>query len=191
VYSLIVEEGTRIEKDISSGKLQLIDEEIERYIYWYIKRRLEKEGYIHYEISNFAKPGFFCKHNLDCWKQKEYLGFGIASSSYNNDCRFKNIDDINKYVSNLNKNQYRANIIVEEKQNKQSKMDEYMILNLRTLSGVKISKFKELFNESPYKIYYKKIEKLVKNNLIVIDYDNIKLSKKGLDLANIVWEEFI
>ena len=84
VYSLIVEEGTKLEEQISSGNLQPIDDEIERYMYWYAKRKLEQNGYIHYEISNFAKPMYRCRHNVDCWNQKEYLGFGVAAASYEN-----------------------------------------------------------------------------------------------------------
>ena len=72
VYSLIVEEETKIFKMVEEGKLKLPDEELERNMYWYVKNYLELKGYKHYEISNFAKVGFESKHNLDCWSQKEY-----------------------------------------------------------------------------------------------------------------------
>ena len=70
VYSLIYEDGTLMTKMVDEGKLLEVDEEIERYMYWYAKRRLEDNGFIHYEISNFSKPSYRCKHNLDCWNQK-------------------------------------------------------------------------------------------------------------------------
>lgn len=83
IYSLIVEEGTKLEKLIDNGTLKLPDEEMERYMYWFAKRKLEENGYIHYEISNFSKIDYRSRHNVDCWNQKEYLGFGAGASSYN------------------------------------------------------------------------------------------------------------
>ena len=80
VYSLILEEGTPLFKKVEEG-LELPDEELERKMYWTVKRILEANGYNHYEISNFAKQGYESKHNLDCWNQKEYIGFGVAAHS--------------------------------------------------------------------------------------------------------------
>ena len=82
VYSLIVEEDTPIQRLIKEHKLELPSEEQERNMYWYVKNFLEINGYKHYEISNFAKEGFESKHNMDCWEQKEYRGFGVAAHSY-------------------------------------------------------------------------------------------------------------
>lgn len=191
VYSLIVEPNTKIEKMLEDGKISLPDEEIERYMYWFAKRKLEGSGYIHYEISNFAKPSFRCQHNIDCWNQKEYLGFGLAAASYENGIRYKNIDCLQKYIKNIEENESYKNIRIDEKQDKISQMNEYMLLGLRMIKGIKISKFKSKFSENPYEIYRKQLDKLLQEELIEIDTDNIRLSKKGLDLANIVWEEFI
>src|SRR5574344_2748525 len=126
VYSLIVEENTKLEKLINDGKLQLPDEEIERYMYWFAKRKLEENGYIHYEISNFSKPLYRCKHNLDCWNQKEYLGFGVSAASYENSCRYKNTDCLEEYIKNIESKEEYKNIKIEEKQDKQTAMSEYM-----------------------------------------------------------------
>ena len=78
VYSLIVEPNTKLEKMIDNKEIELPDDEMERYMYWYAKRKLEENEYIHYEISNFAKVDRRCKHNVDCWNQGEYLGFGVS-----------------------------------------------------------------------------------------------------------------
>ena len=83
------------------------------------------------------------------------------------------------------------NIKIEEKQDKKSQMDEYMLLGLRMIKGVTVSSFKQKFLEDPYKIYRAQLIKLLKESLIEIDTDSIRLSKKGIDLANIVWEEFV
>jgi len=191
VYSLILEENTKLEKLIEEGKLKLPDENLERDMYWSAKRKLEEAGYNHYEISNFAKKGYESKHNLDCWNQNEYIGFGVASHSYTDNARYSNIDDIVKYINNFKIGQDIDNIIFHEKQNKQSKMKEYMLLGLRKIKGISIKEFKNKFIENPIFIYKDEINKLVKQGLIEIDGDHIKLTNKGIDLANLVWQEFV
>ena len=191
VYSLIVEENTPIQKLIANGVLELPDEEKERQMYWYVKDFLELNGYKHYEISNFAKPGFESEHNLDCWNQKEYIGFGVAAYSYMNKKRFGNISNLEEYIQNCNNNDFDKNIILEEVQDKNQQMNEYMILGLRKIDGISIQQFEEKFNENPIMIFRKELQKLHEEKLILINGDVIKLSNKGLDLANIVWEEFV
>lgn len=191
VYSLIVEPNTKMEHLIEEKKITLPDEEMERYIYWFIKRRLEESGYTHYEISNFAKLKYQCKHNLDCWSQKEYLGFGVAAASYEDQTRYANTDIIEDYIANIENNERYKNVRVEEMQDKTAMMNEYMILSLRKLSGVNIRKFMAKFDENPLELYKRQIYKLSKLDLITLDINTIKLSNKGIDLANIVWEEFV
>ena len=191
VYSLIIEEGTIIEKKIRNKELNLPDEELERQMYWYTKNTLEINGYKQYEISNFSKKGFESKHNLNCWKQKEYLGFGVAAHSYLNKTRYSNICNIEEYIKNIQNGNQSKNKIIHEIQTIEEQKKEYMLLGLRTIEGIKIQEFKEKFAQNPILIFRKELEKLVKENLINIDGDNIKLTNKGLDFANIVWEEFI
>ena len=191
VYSLIIEEGTLIEKQVNQGKLKLPSEEEERNLYWYVKNFLEISGYNHYEISNFAKKGQESKHNLNCWNQEEYIGFGLASHSYVNKTRFCNISNLEKYIENVKNNDFDKNRIIEEKQTIEDEKKEFMMLGFRKIEGVRISKFKEKFSENPLFLYRKELNKLVNEGLIVVDLDNIKLTNKGLDLANIVFEEFV
>ena len=191
VYSLIVEDKTPIKKLIEENKLQLPDEEKERQMYWYVKDYLELNGYKHYEISNFAKEGFESKHNLDCWEQKEYMGFGVAAHSYIENKRFCNISNLEKYILNCETADFTKNTIIKEEQANEDKMNEYMILGLRKIEGISIQKFKNKFNANPIMLYRNQLQKLNEEKLILIDGDYIKLSNKGLDFANIVWEEFI
>ncbi len=213
VYSLIIEEGTVIEKLIRENKLKEMDEELERNMYWYVKNTLELNGYEHYEISNFAKPGKASKHNTNCWLQKEYIGIGAAAHSYLNSVRYANITEIEQYIIrmkqldkqviedilNLSDNSIETNLKekikpiyeIEEVQTVEDKKKEYMLLGLRKLEGVQISKFKEKYVDNPIFLFRKELEKLVKEDLINIDGDYIKLTNKGLDLANLVWEEFV
>lgn len=191
VYSLILEEGTKLEELVNKSKLQLPSEECEREMYWYVKNKLEKLGYTHYEISNFAKKGYESKHNSNCWKQHEYYGFGIAAHSYIDSVRYSNTESLEKYIQNINDNRFKNNIIINEEQNEEDKMKEYMMLNLRTIEGVSITNFKAKFSNNPLYIFRKEIEKLTNLSLLEVDCDNIRLTNKGLDFANEVWQEFI
>lgn len=186
VYSLIVEEGTRIEEKIKNKELYLPSEELERKMYWEVKKKLEEAGYVHYEISNYSKPGFESKHNIACWNQEEYLGFGLAAHSYINNKRYSNTIDFDEYFDWPENSK-----IIHEKQTKEDKQKEFMLLGLRKIEGVKISDFKNKFIENPIYLYRESLNKLVTQELIEIDIDNIKLTRRGIDLANLVWEEFV
>ena len=184
VYSLILEEGTPFYNKYNENKIKLPDEELERNMYWYVKNTLENNGYMHYEISNFSKKGFESKHNMNCWNQEEYLGFGVAAHSYNNKTRYSNTNSIEEYIKGSNK-------IIHEKQTLEDMQKEYMLLGLRKIKGINIQKFKNKFAQNPIFIFKEQLSKLVDEELIVIDGNEIKLTNKGLDLANIVWEEFV
>ena len=192
VYSLIVEENTPIEKMLNIGKLELPNEEIERNMYWYVKNFLELNGYKHYEISNFAKEGYESKHNLDCWNQKEYIGFGVAAHSYIADVRFGNTDSIEEYLKNCKSGEFEKNRIIDEVEKDVFSIEqEFMLIGLRKIDGVSIQDFKNKFGENPIFVFKDELSKLVDEGLIVVDFDKIRLTNKGLDLANLVWEEFV
>ena len=186
-YSLIVENGTKIKKLIEENAdgYNLPSEDIERQMYWYIKNTLEEKGYGHYEISNFAKEGYESKHNLNCWNQKEYFGFGAAAHSFIDGIRFSNKKILSEYIFNFKSRD------IEEKMNREELAKEYMMLGLRKIDGVSISEFERKFNLNPLLYFRFEISKLTDEDLIEVDLDDIKLTKKGLDFANIVWEEFI
>ena len=186
VYSLIVEEGTRIEEKIKNKELYLPSEKLERKMYWEVKKKLEEAGYIHYEISNFAKTGYESKHNLSCWNQEEYLGFGLAAHSYFNNVRYSNTDDFEEYFDWPENSK-----IIHERQTDEDRQKEFMLLGLRKIEGVAISDFKNKFIENPIYLYRKTLNKLVTQGLIEVDIDSIKLTNRGIDLANLVWEEFV
>lgn len=185
IYSLIVEEGTKIEQLIHKGELQLPEEEWERQMYWYVKNTLELEGYHHYEISNFAKKGKESKHNKNCWEQKEYIGLGATAHSYIKGVRYSNsaFSEDGSWDFTHKK--------VEEEQTLEDKKKEYMLLGLRKIDGVSIQKFKEKYSDNPIYLFREEIDKLVKQGLLEVDGDWIRLTNKGIDLANLVWEEFV
>lgn len=190
VYSLILEENTPLFKKVEEG-LELPNEDLERKMYWAVKQTLEQNNYIHYEISNFAKQGYESKHNLDCWNQKEYIGFGVAAHSYTNGIRYSNIENLEQYIKNYEEDKTEENLVFHEKQDMETMQKEYMLLGLRKIDGVSIQEFKIKFVANPVFLYHSELEKLVNEELLEIDGDMIKLTNKGLDLANIVWEEFV
>ena len=176
----------------------------EREMYYLISERLKEAGYIQYEISNFAKKDFESKHNLCYWNQQEYYGIGAGASSYINDIRYKNIENVKDYIKLLNTDysndsdaQIPVSVInrIEEIQNKESKLREYMILRLRLLDGVSSEVVKSKFDIDMFEFFKLEIDKLLEEQLVYVEENNnenyVKLTKKGLDLANLVWEEFV
>ena len=191
VYSLIIEEGTIIEKMINENKLQLPDEETERIMYWTVVNELKENGYNQYEISNFSKKTYESKHNTNCWKQNQYIGLGTSAHSYLNKKRYSNTNNIEEYIKNIQENNISKNITIHEEQTEESTMNEYMLLGLRMIQGININEFKQKFKTDPTVKYKEILEKLQKENLIQITKTSIKLTKQGIDFGNIVWEEFI
>lgn len=191
VYSLILEEDTKLANLVKEGKLELPSEELERKMYWYVKNMIELKGFYQYEISNFSKKGMESKHNLNCWSQKEYIGIGVAAHSYLNNKRYSNLIDIQKYIKNIQSGNIKENYLIHEVQNLEDAKREYMMLGLRKLEGVSITDFKHKYGENPIYLFRKELNRLVKDKLIIVDMDNIRLTNRGLDFANLVFEEFI
>ena len=180
----------------------LPDDETEREMYYLIQNLLKEAGYEQYEISNFSKASKESKHNLCYWNQEEYFGVGAGASSYLNQKRYINESKIETYIDKINQNEVWYE--VEEEQNFEIKIREYMILRLRLLEGVSKEKVYQKFEVDIFDYFKKEIEKLKGQELIEIveafnkDSNNtnsketwIRLTKKGLDFANLVWEEFV
>ena len=185
-YSLILHE--RIFENLPS------DEE-EREMYHYLVERLKKAGYKHYEISNFCKDGYESKHNMAYWKQKEYYGFGAGASSYLDGKRYTNISNLNEYIEKIKIDKEVS--IIEEEETIDSKINEYMMLGLRLVDGINIQEVNEKFGIDVLERYKESLSKLINLGLIELQHRDIDakeyivLTTKGLDLANIVWEEFV
>ncbi len=188
-YSLKFEEGTPFYEMLQSGELQPVDEELDRRMYWYAADELKRQGYVHYEISNFALPGFECRHNLVYWKAREYLGAGAGAHSYINGSRYNNIYGIEEYIKKISSNtSCKENI---ERIDRTEAMSEFMILGLRLIDGISVPEFKERFDEDIFSIYGKQLEKLLKKQLLEQEGDKLRLSPYGLDIANNVFVEFV
>ena len=187
-YSLILEEGTKLYRDHEKSPLAFPNEDEDRKMYHYVVNELEKIGLKQYEISNFAKEGFECRHNMTYWKLRDYISFGLSASSNIGNLRYTNFYDFKDYYEALEKN--KSPIVFSEKLSKTDRMNEFVMMGLRLNSGVDINEFNEKFNENFLKIYEQEIEKNLKSDLIILDDDNLKLTEKGRDLSNQVELDF-
>lgn len=183
-YSLIIEEGTEFYNKYNDGKLLLPEEELEREMYTYVKDYLKEKGYIHYEISNFSKPGKECRHNLVYWELEEYFGCGVGAHSYINSQRISNESNIEGYINGNIHKETHINSIKDD-------MEEFMFMGLRKINGISIDKFNKIFKIDINEVYGKVIDKYTRNGLLIREGGNIRLSDKGIEVSNTVMCEFI
>lgn len=188
-YSLIIEDNTNIKKLYDKNSSLFPSENMDRKMYHYLVDNLEKIGYDQYEISNFAKKSFECKHNLSYWTLKDYLGFGLSASSNLREKRFTNTCSFPSYYNSLDKEE--KPIDFSEILSKKDRMNEFSIMGIRLNSGIDTKNFEEIFSTNFFKYYEKEIDKHIKDGLIEVKKDKICLSKKGRDLSNIVEVDFI
>ena len=191
-YSLIVEEGTPFYAQYAEGapkECELPDEETDRAMYAYTKKRLAEAGYERYEISNYAKPGFESRHNSSYWTGTEYLGVGLGASSLLTNARYHNETDLMTYIEEVEAgNDVRRELerLVPEEQ-----MEEFMILGLRRMCGVSRTEFQNHFGKPIETVYGSALKKLEKQGLLALDGDRIALTETGIDVSNQVFIEFV
>lgn len=193
-YSLILEEGTPFYKWYESGKFDAGDWELpsEEEEYTMGERTiqiLQEAGMHRYEISNYAKPGKECRHNLGYWNRTEYLGIGAGSSSLIGETRFNHIRDRKEYVEMIRRGE--AVDTEQEFLSTESQMEEFMYLGLRKTEGISRAAFQDYFQKSLDEIYGMIIEKLSDENLLECDGDRVRLSHRGMDVSNCVLAEFL
>lgn len=188
-YSLIIEEGTFFYEMYNKNKLKLPNEEVERNMYNYTLNFLKQNGYSQYEISNFAKSGRECKHNLVYWNLGEYIGCGSASHSYINGMRYFKTRNVEKYIDEVN----NIKVIKEglHKNSVKDDMEEFMFMGLRKIEGISIGDFYNRFNIDIYSIYGPIIQNYLKQNLLIIKDGRLFLSKRGIEVSNSIMCDFI
>lgn len=185
-YSLQLEEGTPFFRDFEAGKLVEIDDELDRQMYWKSIHRLNEANYLHYEISNAAKSGFECKHNLKYWSLDDYLGIGLGSHSYIQGKRFSNITDFETY---LKADEDWTEWIHEN--TLQDDISEYLITGMRKIEGIELKDFQNRFGKSLELLYEKEIDKFITEELLEIKEGNIRFTPRGIDISNKILSEFV
>lgn len=188
-YSLIIEEGTDFYKKFQQGNLNLPDEELEREMYAQTIGFLEKEGYMQYEISNFTKDNKNCRHNLVYWEMEEYIGCGAASHSYNDGFRYRNEENVEKYIDKMNS---QGSAIVEKTKNSyKDDMEEFMFMGLRKKQGIKKDEFSKKFNKDIHSVYSAIINKYVSTGFMIENEESIFLTYEGIELSNTIMADFL
>lgn len=197
-YSLIVEEGTPFysiygeggaDGNLESMVQPLPDEETERFIYEETETILQKYGYDRYEISNYAKPGYACRHNEGYWRRVNYLGVGLGASSLIENQRFRNFSTYDVYMDAIqNQKLFHEEV---ESLSVTDEMEEFIFLGLRMMSGISREEFQKKFGKKIETVYEKQIQQLKKDGLIEFVENRIRLTKRGIDISNYVFEQFL
>ena len=194
-YSLILEEGTPFFAMQQEGKIQFPDEDTDRIMYKETGKILEQAGYQRYEISNYAKEGYRCRHNCGYWRRQNYLGFGIGAASLFDNIRFRNCEDINRYLINplgCREEVYRLSL--------EEQMEEFMFLGLRLTEGVSSEEFVRCFGQRMEDVYSGVIERNIGDGLIQWrkeegsserEKGRLSLTEYGIDVSNYVMAQFL
>lgn len=175
-YSLMLEEGTPFYERYKEHPEYLPSEEEERQMYYRIRDRLCTCGYNHYEISNYAKPGYVCRHNLGYWERRDYKGYGTGAASLLGNVRYTNQAELSEYL----KGDFAG---TKEVLTEQAVREEYFFLGLRKMEGVEPGKYGEYYREQ--------IQKLQMQKLLEEEDGRIRLTRRGIDLSNYVMAQFL
>lgn len=189
IYSLSIEEGTVFEQKYADSIERLMPQAYEREMYHAVRRHLLSEGYEHYEISNFALPGYESRHNSMYWSASEYYGFGLAAHSYFHSERISHVEDLNTYIARAYDD---LDAIVSERVviDEEEKMKEFFLLGLRMIEGVSVNDYKDRFGDLPIHLH-RLLEKHVSEGLLEHQSDRYYLTETGLDFANLVFRDFV
>lgn len=188
VYSLILEDGTYLADNIDKFP-PVPDEDEDRRMYHMTKERLHSAGYERYEISNYSRPGYECRHNLLHWNRGEYYGFGCSAAGFIGNERYSDIRDVKKYIElNGDIEKLHENI---EILTKEDAMEEFMFLGLRKIAGVDVMDFQRRFGVPIENVYAKEIEHNIDKGLLIRQGDILKLTEYGIDICNTVMSDFI
>jgi len=183
-YCLTYEKNTPLEKSKSSGRIKTVDEETDRQMYETAIETLGDAGFNHYEISNFAKNGFECKHNLTYWKNDFYIGIGPAACSYIEGRRIENINDIEKYIIQKDAAAEKTEISLSEK------ACQTAVLGLRLIKGIDLTEYTQKTGFDIFELFKVSIEKNLKSNLLQLKDNRLSLTKPALPIADSVLCDF-
>lgn len=189
LYALIIEEGTPFYTLYEQKEIEPASDELDRKMYHYAQDYLNKKNYHQYEISNWAKKGCECRHNLIYWNCEPYIGVGLGAHSCYQNKRFYNEKDLRSYLQNsacLDKIRYDEEILTPKLM-----MEEFMFLGLRKLEGINIKEFERRFNCSIWQIYGEVLKTCIRDKLLVYTRDKIYLTHQGLDVCNSVFIKFL
>ncbi|MGL5256288.1 MAG: radical SAM family heme chaperone HemW [Proteocatella sp.] len=184
-YSLIIEENTLMNRWLNEGKMKPVSDDLYVDMYRYMIDFLSKNGYMQYEISNFAKPGFESLHNSAYWIRQDYLGLGASSHSLIDNQRFSNVTNVDEYMIRLLSSKSPVDQESLENLSVRDILNERIFLGLRMNEGILLSDFEKIDD------FYSKCQKLKSMDLIEFCDNRIRLTQKGRELSNSVFSELM
>lgn len=188
-YGLQLEEGTPLFRDVETGVVDPCEEEEELTMFWDTMQILSGAGYEHYEISNYARSGKKCRHNLIYWHNGEYLGLGPGAHSHLGNIRRSNEPWPGNYAPKVAAG--HLPVSRRERLDEKTAMAETVFLGLRLLEGLELKRFTRRFGRSLTDVYRKELDWLMKENLVEIKDGLLRLTPRGLPVANRVFMEFL
>ncbi|MDR1556925.1 MAG: radical SAM family heme chaperone HemW [Tannerellaceae bacterium] len=180
-YHLTYEEGTRLYRMKEAGHVRPVDEELSLSLFTMLTTRLKDAGYLHYEISSFARPGFLSRHNSAYWTGKKYLGIGPSAHSYDTGSRQWNVSSLQHYIKGIQK---KVPCIETELLNIHNKYNEYILTRLRTCRGISLSYILTNFGEEKYNYCIMQAKRLVDTGFLRQEGDKLLLSGKGIFVSD-------
>ena len=188
-YGLMLEEGTPLWREVKSGITAPCDEDLEIDMYYYAKDKLSEAGYSHYEISNFALPGYKCRHNIIYWRLEPYIGLGAGAHSYMDRERRSNLTDPGDYLASIRT--LGSAVCEREVFSEADEMSTVMIMGLRMVDGVSEEEFRRRFGVTMRDAFGRAMEKGVEQGLLEWDGGKLRLTRYGLLLSNEAMQEFL
>ena len=188
-YSLLIEEGTVYGNMKNEGAIKVVEDELDRKMYHYAVDSFNAAGLYQYEISNFAKPHLKCRHNMKYWRRGEYLGVGAGAHSHYNRRRFANAADVSTYIKGVNTR--KLALSEDTYLSTKDRLEESIFLGLRLNEGIDILKISKEFDIDLESGINKKLEQLISGKLLERDGTVIRLTRKGMDLANAIIVELL
>jgi oxygen-independent coproporphyrinogen-3 oxidase len=187
-YHLIYEEGTLLYRMKKDKCIQAVDEDVSLSLFTLLIDRMTDAGYRHYEISNFAQPGFLSLHNTSYWTGKKYLGIGPSAHSYNMESRQWNVSSLSLYIKNT---QNGTSCVETEKLNIHNKYNEYILTGLRTQWGISLSYILTKFGEEKYNYCKMQVKRYTDTGILRIYDDRLLLSRNGLFISDVVMSDLL
>ena len=187
-YGLQIEEGTPFYRMLNDGSLKAADEDLDRTMYRFALQTIKNTGYHHYEISNAAKAGFECRHNLKYWSMDDYLGLGLGAHSFVNGIRFSNETDLERYILADSFTTW------EHENTREDNISEFLFTGLRKIRGIHLKEFEHRFGQRIEEIYaenWSQIQKYLDDEYLMRTEDHMRFSLKGIDISNTILTEFL
>lgn len=188
-YGLTYEPGTRLLRQLQAGEVTRIDQDLEADMYEHAIDALTAAGYVHYEISNFARPGCQCRHNLACWHNEPYLGIGPSAAGLVDGVRYKNVADVGRYTQAVQAG--RSPRVEQERRSAEQRARETAMLELRLIEGIDRRRFARRFGQDPVHFFAAAVQRHRERGLLEVTDARLRLTRAGLLLADAVIVDFL